>query len=303
MNHTVKSTSSAKAFLLFVTTLAFFALLVYRGEYLSDAAYDSLLFAAQKLVPSMFLFAVATGLATFLQSPSQEKKLPLLSLPSNAALTLAIGLFSGFPMGAYAARRLYERGGITKKNAEHLAAFANNASFAFLYFTVSSLFLSKKAGLLLFFSQTAASLLVGILLKPRDNDTMQARPSLPMPPLATILSEAIVSASHAMLTLAGYLTLFGALAKALNLAHLPAPLYTLLIILTEPTAAMRHLATLPPDTALPLAAFALGFSGASILLQSLTVFKGELPLKTLLSHRTLIGLFSALITLFLQHCI
>ena len=149
LNHTEKSKPSARALLLFVVTVAFFVLLIKGGTRLSDAAYDSLSFAIKKLIPSMFLFAVATGLATFLQSPSHQKKLPLLSLPSSAALPLAIGLFSGFPMGAYAARRLYERGGISRKAAEHLAAFANNASFGFLYFTVSSLFSSKKVGLLL----------------------------------------------------------------------------------------------------------------------------------------------------------
>lgn len=308
MNHTLKRKETARAVLLWLLLLAVFTLLICQGDALSEAAYDSLRFAARTLVPSMFLFAVATGLATSLPCPYQTRRLPLYSLPTSALPSLAIGLFSGFPMGAYAAHRLWREGVLDKKSAEHLAAFSNNASLAFLYFTVGNLFGSRRAGLLLFFSGTLASLAVGALLAPKPEKI----PSLSLssnteiadtPPFFSLITESIVSATNAMLTLCGYLTLFGTLAKALSMLALPQGLYTSLLLLLEPTAAVRHLATLPQEKALVLTAFTLGFSGFSILLQSLSVWKGELSPWRLVAVRLLIGALSSLLTLFFSSLI
>ena len=296
MNHTPKTKVRPGIHILWLLSLAAFILLVYCGEALSAAAYDSLLFAAKKLVPSMFLFAVATGLVSALPAPTGHGRLPLLKLPTSAAIALAIGLFSGFPMGAYAAKRLWDRGVLPQKTAEHLAAFANNASFGFLYFTVGALLGDTKWGVLLFLSGTLASLFVGILFMPNENARPDT-PSLSEPPsLFTLISDAIVSAANAMLTLCGYLALFGALAKALSLIALPPSLFTAAILFFEPTAAVRHLATLDLTAALPLIAFALGFSGFSILLQSLSVWQGQLRFLRVCLLRLTIGLLSALLT-------
>ena len=298
MNHTLKLTEKSRNLFGWIISLTAFALLIYGGDTLSEAAREALLFAAEKLVPSMFLFAVATGMTTALPSPVRENKLPLLSLTTSALPSLAIGLFSGFPMGAYAARRLYDYGTLDRKSAEHLAAFANNASFAFVYFTVGGLLQNRRAGLLLFFCGTLASLTVGILTAPRNRAIPQTKPlSSAAPPFFSLITNATVSAANAMLILCGYLTLFGALAKALSLLNLPKNLFTAVILFLEPTAAVRHLATLPHATALPLIAFALGFSGFSILLQSISVFKNELSFARLFTTRLAIGLVSALLML------
>ncbi len=297
MNHTLKSKERSSILLLWLIALAVFTLLIYRGDALTEAAYDALLFAASKLVPSMFLFAVATGMATALPNPVSDKKLPLLSLPMSALPALAIGLFSGFPMGAYASKRLHDRGILTYATAEHLAAFANNASFAFLYFNVGSLIGDRRASLWLFFSETLSSLIVGALFMPKETNTTPAPLAFETPSFFSLVSESIVSATNAMLVLCGYLTFFGTLAKALSMLSLPSSLYTAFILLLEPTAAVRHLATLPQRIAFPLIAFALGFSGFSILLQSMSVWKNRLSFVRLFSLRLLIGLVSTVLTL------
>lgn len=298
MNHTLKRKERRRTALLELISLAVFALLIYRGDALTEAAYDSLIFAAERLVPSMFLFAVATGMATALPSPENNKKLPLLKLPISALPALAIGLFSGFPMGAYAAKRLYDRGILEKRSAEHLAAFANNASFAFLYFNVGTLIGEREAGLWLFFSGTLSSLIIGALLMPKEETPAAREPIvLKAPSFFELMSESIVSATSAMLVLCGYLTLFGTVAKALSLLPLSPSLFTAAILFLEPTAAVRHLSTLPTSIALPLIAFALGFSGFSILMQSMSVWQSRLSFWRLFSLRLLIGLLSGVVTL------
>ena len=296
MNHTVKQKTRPLTALAPILLLLSFALLIVYGKTLGEAAYDSLAFAATKLIPSMFLFAVFAKIAAAIPTPQGRRPLPLLRLPPSALTALFIGLLSGFPMGAYAAKSLYDHGALSEKQAAHLAAYANNASLAFLLFTVSPLFGNRAVGWLLFASGTLASLLVGILLAPKESP-----PTLPhiprTPPLFSLICNATVSASQAMLTLAGYLTLFGTLAKALLMTKLPKALITALLLFLEPTAALRHLATLSTPNTLPLAAFALGFSGLSILMQSMTVWQNRLSLTRLVAIRLLIGILSASFTM------
>ena len=184
---------------------------------------------------------------------------------------------------------------LSRTEAEHLASFSNNASFAFLYFTVGELLKNPHAGLLLFLSGTVSSLIIGALLSPKN--ATPAHQSIPKSEISitAILSSSITNATNAMLVLCGYLTLFGTLSKALSLFLLPTKLYTLLILFLEPSAAVRYLATLEGNT-LPLFAFALGFSGFSILLQSLAIWQGKLPFARLFFTRLLIGALSAAIT-------
>ena len=295
MNHTLARKENPRAVFLWLLSLAFITLLVCQGNTLSRAAYDSLVFAATKLVPSMFLFAIATGIVSALPSGRSDKKIPLLKLPLPALPSLLIGLFSGFPMGAYAAKRLLDEGALTQKEAEHLASFSNNVSFAFLYFTVGELLKSQRAGLLLFVSGTLSSLIVGAVLSPKNIKTIQKSTPKSDISIVAVISSAITSAVNAMLVLCGYLTLFGTLAKGLTLFSLPTKVYTALLLFLEPSAAVRHLATLEGST-LPLFAFALGFSGFSILLQSLALWQGKLSFSRLFFTRLLIGSLSAIIT-------
>ena len=293
MNHTAnKGTKEARLFPI-IPLAVIFVLLIYKGSVLADAAYESLAFAATKLIPSMFLFAVFTKIASGIAFPDTRRKIPLLRLPASAAPSLLIGLLSGFPMGAYAAKSLVDHGMLDEKQAIHLACFANNASLGFLVFTVGELFHAPRVGWLLFLSGTLASLIIGILFAPKPSQDTLALTREPPKAFFTLFCESITSATNAMLTLAGYLTLFGTLAEAIVMTHLPAPFITAFLLLLEPTAAVRHLATLPQEIALPLAAFALGFSGLSILMQSMTVWQNRLPLSRLVAMRAMIGLLSA----------
>ncbi len=300
MNHTAAGKERRRALFCFFLLTVIFFLLIYHGNTLSDAAASSLSFAAKRLVPSMFLFAVFAKIATRIPFFSSSRKIPLLHLPLSALPALLIGLFTGFPMGAYAAKNGFDEGILSEKEAHHLAAYANNASLGFLLFTVGALFSDQRVGLWLFLSGTLSSFFVGILFAVREKPSTRVQNTPPPPPFFSLFCDAVVSASQAMLVLSGYLTLFGVLAKALTMTPLPRALVTALLLVLEPTAAITHLATLPREIALPLSAFALGFSGFSIIAQSVTVWQNRLPLLPLVAKRTLIGLLSALFMLIFQ---
>jgi len=294
MLHTAKKTPLV-LWAVWLLSAGFFVFLLIKGGYLSVYAHSALLFCAEKLIPSLFPFAVLSGIISAF-SCGNGKPLPILGIPTGSLFAILLGIFSGYPMGAIAAKGLYDRGTLSEKEAAYLSACFNNASLAFLLFTVSPLFEGK--GLLIFLSETLASLVAALLFKPRQTGTHTlALTENEMPTLATVTS-AVTNAAHAMLTLTAFVTLFSILSGVLSIIKPLAALYPYLILLLEPTAAIRMLASSSSAASLPMAAFALGFSGISVLMQTVSVWEGKLPFVKTAVIRLVIGTLSAVFTLF-----
>ncbi len=292
MKDTVK-TGKRRILLLWGALIAVFILLVLKGDRIKAAALDAMTFAALKLLPSLFLFSVFAKFAAGVPVLPSEKRIPWLSLPLSALPALFIGLFSGFPTGAIAAKDLLDEGHLSEPESFHLAMYADNASLAFVVFTVGDLLGGRQYGWALFAAGTLASLIVGALFADHTKHPFPLAVSINKKPLTARLAEAIVSASHAMLALVAFLTVFGVIAEEISSLSLPNHLTTALLLFLEPTAATRRLAAYPIAYALPLSGFALGFSGLSVMLQRLSVFDGSLSFRRLVGIRLLIGIFSA----------
>ena len=281
-------------------TLLFFLVLLVRGARLSLAAYDALLFSAKRLIPSLFPFAVVAKVVASLPTPSHSTRIPLLRLPLSALPALFLGLISGYPMGAIAAKGLYDNGKLSRTSAEVLSATFNNASLAFLLFTVAPLFSNTRLGAILFASQTLASLCVAVLVFPKEPPSLLPDCDTESKSFFEILGSAVTKAAQAMLTLSAFVTFFAILAEMLAAVSPLRSIYPILLLFLEPTAALRSLARAPTALTLPLAAFTLGFSGLSVLLQSLAVWNFEASLQKSLLIRLFIGVLSALFALFFE---
>lgn len=283
----------------------FFILLKSHRE-IEQAARESLAFLSATLIPALFPFAVLSRfLLTASLLPCRGKlsgriaKRLRLSAPLLPAYSL--GLFCGFPIGAYAAASLCEAGFCRESDAHRSASLANNASAAFLFGAAAALFQSQTAGVILFVSQSAATLLVSVCYQsdpvPKDTPVLTPKPSY-----LSLAADAINRAGLAMLSLSAFSVFFSVIAKALLLAGLPA----WLALLLEPTAALGYAASLVPaiglSLSLSLAALSLGFSGFSVIMQAQALFKGKLPLKQQLLCRTAIGVLSFLLTFLLSIC-
>lgn len=92
-----------------------------------------------------------------------------------------------------------------------------------------------------------------------------------------------------MLSLSAFVVFFSVLTKALLIVGVP----TWITLLLEPTSAIRFAASLTPQIglslSLSLAAFALGWSGFSVIMQTQALFKGKLPLSWHIICRAAIG--------------
>ena len=91
---------------------------------------------------------------------------PLFNVPGCGAFAVALGITSGYPVGAKISNELYESGECTKTEAERLLAFTNTSGPLFIISAVGNgMFGNQQIGILLLITHFLASLVIGILFR------------------------------------------------------------------------------------------------------------------------------------------
>lgn len=91
---------------------------------------------------------------------------PVFRIPGEAAFTLAMGLASGYPLGAKLTGRMRRNGMCTREEGERLISFANTADPLFMIGAVAfGMFGSAALGATIAVSHYLAALAVGFLLR------------------------------------------------------------------------------------------------------------------------------------------
>lgn len=122
--------------------------------------------------PSLFPFFVAsevlnaTGFVRAAGVLLEPVMRPLFKVPGCGSFALAMGVSSGYPVGARITCSLLENGDITKTEAERLIAFTNNSGPLFIVGAVATgMYGIPSVGLFLLACHIAACLTVGILFR------------------------------------------------------------------------------------------------------------------------------------------
>lgn len=123
------------------------------------------------LIPSLLPFfiiadlLVELGVVSILGRLLEPIMRPFFKQPGEAGFVLALGITSGFPMGAILSNKLYEKNICNRAEAEHLISFTNNSSPLFLLVAIPiGMFNNPSIGVLLAISHYLANILLGILL-------------------------------------------------------------------------------------------------------------------------------------------
>lgn len=145
--------------------------LIVKTEVVSAAVQNALLICSVSVIPSLFPFMV---FSSFIAKTSLTDKLgkvlsPItkfcFGLSENCGTVILMSLIGGFPVGPKMAADLYNRGKITKKEAELLCLFCINAGPAFVIGTVGySMLGSIKSGVVLYISMVISSLITGLVI-------------------------------------------------------------------------------------------------------------------------------------------
>ena len=233
-------------------------------ERCAEGVRKGLEIAVKSAFPALFPALVLSGMIS--------SSLPKKSGKGAFLTPFILGLFCGFPVGAKAVCDLYQKGNLSRKDAEHLLVFCNNAGPAFLIsFCGAGLFADEKKGAFLFLAQ---SLLSGLCLLfffgKRLFEKMNGSPSSEdTPPLAAVLPGALSSAAKAFLYIASCVIFFSFFTE-LALSLLPAsPLSgAVFSLFCELSGGVARLSSLPSSVAFPLCALGCGWGGVSVHLQS-----------------------------------
>lgn len=289
-------------------------LLLKNADLAIDSIREGLALCAKAVIPSLFPFMVLSELIlsggafrsffTKLTAPFQR----IFHLSSVGCCALLLGLLCGFPIGARCAVSAYDRGELSREEAEHILLFSGIPSSAFLINAVGiSLFESQKLGILLWIIVLLSSLLVGWLFsrkKQKKENPPSAENSLSFRQPsggASLFTNAITLSTRNILLVCAYVVFFSALAGALGgifqALHTPPILQAMTLGMLELSSGVSQIAaSLEPRVALPLCAFAAGWSGISVHCQVLSVCEGRsFSFRNYFLAKLLQGLLCALI--------
>jgi len=283
-------------------------LLVTYSPLATQGAREGLALCGQVIIPSLYPFLVIGNIFTQLISARKPAKhthsratYVLLRQPPAATGAMFLGLLGGYPLGAKAAASLMERGALTRVQAQRLQLFCVNAGPAYLLGAVGSALLgSRRAGLLLLVSLTAASIVMAFISRFWDSaESIQpphtAPKSSPLTPDSCLLI-AIAQATKAIIGVCAWVVLFSSLCALLRLLpHALWPAIPSLNVLLEVSSGAVAVVRGGGAT-LPVLCAALGWGGLSVHCQILgDLRKTGLPLKIFIVSRLAHGAVAAAI--------
>ncbi len=265
----------------------------------------SLNVCAMGLVPSLFPFIVlvsminASGLSDSVSNIIGTPIARIFKIGKNTASAVFLGALGGFPIGAVCARSLYERGEISKSDAARLIAFTNNASPAFCIGAVGiSLFGDVKFGVKLYFCQLTAAVITGIIGKGKSEVQTKSRPTPQNKSLSDIACAAISESGITMLKICSFAVFFAVVGDCMCyvISHFFGDTVAAVCVsFIELTLAAGKCAALDTDMSHILCAFAVGFSGLSVHMQTASVLSSSgISMKRYYISKFLQGILSAL---------
>lgn len=301
-----------------------FALALLRyPQQAAQAVRDGAMLCLQTVVPALFPFFVlcslliSLGFAGLLARPMERLMRPLFGLPGSCASAVILGFLGGYPVGARTVRQIYEQGGCSRREAESLLSFCNNAGPGFFLGVVGvGVFGSVRVGLTLWGIHIFSALLAGLLLCRRSKIAGHFPVRRPAPqPFATALTQAVTSSLTALLGVCGFVIFFCTLLELVDASGLlrqlcvaaqgvsgcsPHNAAAFWKGLLELTAGVTSLS--PQRESFVLAAGLLGFGGLSVHGQTAAVL-GSCPLsmERYALGKLLQALFSVLLALPLSH--
>ncbi len=282
----------------------------------TDGVTGALAVCATRVIPSVFPFTVLSSF--FIKTGGAERIDTWLRRPFRAvfglscgASALFCGLCFGFPLGGACVASLYKSGRIDRREASRLLCFSACASPAYPVFAVGKgMFGSTRAGLLVFAVTAAVSVAVGAALK-LISPIKSSAPRITFQRTASIsVSDAVTSsvtdASRIILNVCASVTFFSLAGRIVTesvYALYPSEgVYSALLSVFEFASGCASAAdafssgALTASNALAVCAFAVGFSGLSVILQTASVLSGcDVPIAPFIASKAVAGLLSALL--------
>lgn len=258
--------------------LAAMALLLSKPQAAVDGAARAMAHWYASVAPALFPFLALMPLLTCEAAIAAYEALlarfmgVCFNLPGAAAPGMIVGMTAGTPAGALAAKDVAARGGMNRGQLQRLAAAGAGFSPAFLVGGVGAGMLHSAAlGWKLFSAQLLTQITLMALLRHAWAGRIEPVEAAG----GEIEDRPIRRAVWTILTICGYMTLFGALSAVLGAWVGKGPADALLCLLDVPSGALRVAEmALKEEVRLSLLAGMCNFGGLCVIAQSLGALKG-----------------------------
>ena len=216
-----------------------------------EAAQDGLAIWWNVVFPALLPFFIDSellmglGVVNFMGSLLEPLMRPLFNVPGEGSFVLAMGLASGYPIGAILTAKLRRKNIINKAEAERLISMANTADPLFMFGAVAvGFFHDVKLGALIALAHYCSALAVGFTMrfyKPKAPKTLRktdtkkffltrAVQSLTKArakdgrPFGELLGDAVKGSVNSLLMIGGFMIFFSVIIKIATVSGLLNPI-------------------------------------------------------------------------------
>lgn len=229
-----------KSYLTAALGLALALSLIVFPEDTYQASREGLKLWFEVLLPALLPFFVTAellvrfGVVQLIGAVLQPVMYPLFRIPGAGAFALALGLASGYPLGAKITADLRRSNVISRIEAERLVCFANTAGPLFLAGAVAVGMLGlPETALTLMLAHYASTLMVGFIMrfygsteperifsakKPSDKIDALFHARADLSQFGTIFYESVIKSFKSLVFIGGCITVFSVLSRMLSLA-------------------------------------------------------------------------------------
>ena len=271
------------------------------SETVAEATVASLRTVACNIIPSLFPYMVISSL--IISSGAADilgRMIPIsraIGVPDCGSASIIIGALCGFPLGSISAVEMYEKGYISKQEAEVLLSSSNVTGPSFIIFVIGAmLWKSKSFGIFMYISQLITVFISGIIVNrlifPFNTSFAKASPNTTQAPFLPSISQAVKNASISSLTVCGYITFFSVLINLMKNILSSAPYSITLFVssIMEFSHTAYLTAEMPNVYGAFICGFAVGWSGLSVLCQTASfTSKYDLSLKRYIAVKLMEG--------------
>ena len=269
---------------------------------------DGMRLAVGSVIPSSFPFMVITDFYVAYGRPENLRLIGavlsrLMGIPPAGLGALICGNVGGFPIGAKACADAYASGALERSDAQRLIPLCNNPSCAFIVGGVGiGMWGEARIGVTLLISVISATLLCGVITKSKqynnaytDNNIRQNYSFV----------ESVKKAGVSSISIISFVCLFsvlcGIIKKRVKNALLIYPLFSILEV-TNAVSSLASSDALPEALRLSACAFALGFGGVCVGMQSSSFVRASgLTMKNYYRVKLLEGMLAAAVFSLLYH--
>ncbi len=335
--------SSWKLHTLSIICVVFIMLLIIFSKTAVNSAVKGMDLWFNIVFPSIFPFLVATEILSntnFIKTLGvllEPVMRPLFNAPGCASFPFAVGITSGYPVGAKVIANMKENGLINSRIAERLLAFCNNSSPLFIMGAVSiGMLKMPDMGPLLYICHIAAGITIGFIFRfykldkknmlnkkssgnYKSSDMLLINNNYSLNNLGSLLTNAVKNSVTSLLMVGGFIILFSVIINLLietgiivNLINVFYPilkytglskeffisLFSGFIEITTGLKMLSGLSDIPLNIRLAAISAVLGWGGISVHMQIYSVISNtNLSIKPYLIGKFLQSLISAFYTL------